>query len=262
MARRAGAGQGVVGRAREVLATAAFGLRLRSLQATGGRAGEAWRQGARLGAGLLLVTAWIASMAAVGDSPTEAGVANVVTALALGAALAACVAGRRLAMVSATAVGLAAAWTAMGWDPVSTAAAVALGATVVAGGGRSSIGTGTRTAGRRWRWPVTAGLGLLGLAALTGAGDAVAAVTAVAATLVVPAVLLALGGADARYAVAAAVAWGWRFLVLDPRDLVDAGSALVRGEGIRIALVRLILMAWAFGLAVGLALRSERRAAL
>jgi hypothetical protein len=90
----------------------------------------------------------------------------------------------------------------------------------------------------------------------------VAAVTAVAATLIVPAVLLALGGADARYAIAAAVAWGWRFLALDPGDLVDAGSALLRGEGIRLALVRLMLMAWAFGLAVGLALRTERRAEL
>ena len=66
----------------------------------------------------------------------------------------------------------------------------------------------------------------------------------------------------AAVAVAAAVAWGWRFLALDPGDLVDAGSALLRGEGIRIALVRLIFMAWAFGLAVGLALRTERRAAL
>jgi hypothetical protein len=106
------------------------------------------------------------------------------------------------------------------------------------------------------------GLGLLGLAALTGVGDGLAGVTAVAATLVVPAVLVALGGADARYAAAAAVAWGWRFLALDPGDLVDAGSALARGEGVRVALVRLLVMAWAFGLAVGLALRTERRAAL
>jgi hypothetical protein len=259
VARRAGADQGVVGRTREVVATAAFGLRLRSLQATGGRAGEAWRQGARLGAGLLLVTAWVGSMAAVGDSPAGAGVATAVTALALGAALAAWVAGHRVAVVSATAVGLAAAWTAMGWDPVSTAVAIALGGMMIAGSGRSWAGT--RTVRRWWRWPGAVGLGLLGLVALTGVGDAVAAVTAVAATLIIPAVL-ALGGADARYAVAAAVAWGWRFLALEPGDLVDAGSALLHGEGIRIALVRLIFMAWAFGLAVGLALRTERRAAL
>lgn len=260
VARRAGADQGVVGRTREVVATAAFGLRLRSLQATGGRAGEAWRQGARLGAGLLLVTAWVGSMAVVGDSPAGGGVTTAVTAVALGAALAAWVAGHRLAVVSATAVGLAAAWTAMGWDPVSTAVAIALGAMMIAGSGRSRAGT--LTVRRWWRWPGAVGLGLLGLAALTGAGDGVAAVTAVAATLIIPAVLVALGGADARYAVAAAVAWGWRFLALDPGDLVDAGSALLRGEGIRIALVRLIFMAWAFGLAVGLALRTERRAAL
>jgi hypothetical protein len=260
VARRAGADQGVVGRTREVVATAAFGLRLRSLQATGGRAGEAWRQGARLGAGLLLVTAWVGSMAAVGDSPAGAGVATAVTALALGAALAAWVAGHRVAVVSATAVGLAAAWTAMGWDPVSTAVAIALGGMMIAGSGRSWAGT--RTVRRWWRWPGAVGLGLLGLVALTGVGDAVAAVTAVAATLIIPAVLVAPGGADARYAVAAAVAWGWRFLALEPGDLVDAGSALLHGEGIRIALVRLIFMAWAFGLAVGLALRTERRAAL
>jgi hypothetical protein len=260
VARRAGADQGVVGRTREVVATAAFGLRLRSLQATGGRAGEAWRQGARLGAGLLLVTAWMGSMAAVGDGPAGAGVATAVTALALGAALVAGVAGHRLAVVSATAVGLTAAWTAMGWDRVSTAVAIALGAMMIAGGGRSRAGT--RTVRRWWRWSGVVGLGLLGLAALTGAGDAVAAVTAVAATLIIPAVLVAPGGADARYAVAAAVAWGWRFLAVDPGDLVDAGAALLRGEGIRIALVRLFLMAWAFGLAMGLALRTERRAAL
>ena len=106
------------------------------------------------------------------------------------------------------------------------------------------------------------GLGLVGLGALTGVGGVVAGVTAVAATLVVPAVLVALGGADARFAAAAAVAWGWRFLAVDPGDLVDAGSALVRGEGLRLALVRLVVMAWAFGLAVGLAMRTERRAAL
>jgi hypothetical protein len=147
VARRAGADQGVVGRTREVVATAAFGLRLRALQATGGRAGEAWRQGARLGAGLLLVTAWVGSMAAVGHNPARAGIASAVAALALGAALAVWVAGHRLVIVSATAVGLAAAWTAVGWDPVSTAVAMALGAMVVAGGGRSRAGT--RTA-RRW----------------------------------------------------------------------------------------------------------------
>jgi hypothetical protein len=136
VARRAGADQGVVGRAREVVATAAFGLRLRSLRATGGRAGQAWRQGARLGAGLLLVSAWVGSMAAVGDDPAEVEVASVVAALALAAALAAWVQGHRLARVAATAAALAASWAAVGWDAVSTAVAVALAAMVVADGGR------------------------------------------------------------------------------------------------------------------------------
>ncbi|HZM39724.1 MAG TPA: hypothetical protein VFB94_11445, partial [Acidimicrobiales bacterium] len=121
-----------------MVATAAFGLRLRSLRATGGRAGEAWRQGARLGAGLLLVTAWVGSIAAVRDDPPGAGgeVASVVAALALAAALVAAVGGHRLALVAATAAALAALWAGAGWDPVSTAVAVALGAMVVADGGR------------------------------------------------------------------------------------------------------------------------------
>jgi hypothetical protein len=266
VARRAGADQGFVGRAREVVATVAFGLRLRSLRATGGRASQAWRQGARLGAGLLLVTAWVESVAAVRED--GAGVGTAVTAVALAAALAAGLAGHRLVVASATAVGLAASWAATGWDPVSSAVAVALATMEVAEAGRGArrsgaVVTGTGRPGSRW-WRRTGatGLGLLGLAALIGPGDAVVGITAVAATLVVPAGLVALGGADARYAAAAAVAWGWRFLALDPGDLVDAGSALARGEGVRVALVRLVVMAWAFGLAVGLALRTERRAAL
>jgi hypothetical protein len=256
LARRSAADQGRLGRTREVAATAAFGLRLRSLRATGGRSGEAWRQGARLGAGLLLVTAWAGSAAALGDDAS--GPASVVTALGVGAALAAGVGGRRLAVVSFAGTALVASWVATGWGPVTSAVAVALVAVAI--GGSTRRAAGASAGGRRWLWLVA--LGAAGAAALTGAGGAVAGTTAVVATLVVPVGLVALGGADARCAAAAAVAWAWRFLALDPGDVLAAGSALARGEGVRIVLVRLLVMAWAVVLAVALALRTERRAAL
>jgi hypothetical protein len=256
LARRSAADQGRLGRTREVAATAAFGLRLRSLRATGGRSGEAWRQGARLGAGLLLVTAWAGSAAALGDDAS--GPASVVTALGVGAALAAGVGGRRLAVVSFAGTALVASWVATGWGPVTSAVAVALVAVAI--GGSTRRAAGASAGGRRWLWLVA--LGAVGAAALTGAGGAVAGTTAVVATLVVPVGLVALGGADARCAAAAAVAWAWRFLALDPGDVLAAGSALARGEGVRIVLVRLLVMAWAVVLAVALALRTERRAAL
>jgi len=254
VARRSAADQGRLGRGREVMATAVFGLRLRSLRATGGRSGEAWRQGARLGAGLLLATAWVGSVAALADARPD--VAAVVTVLALGAGWASSLVGRPPVVVPTTAVALTASWAGTGWSPVSTALAVALGAMVVAGGAAAVPG------GRWSRSLAGVGLGVLGLAALTGPGTVVATTTAVTATLVVPVVLVTLGGADARYAAAAVVAWAWRFLALDPGDVLDAGSALARGEGIRIALVRLVVMAWAVALAVAIALRTERRAAL
>jgi len=255
VARRSAANQGPLGQAREVAATAAFGLRLRSLQATGGRSGEAWRQGAGLGAGLLLVTAWAGSMAALGDDPT--GAAPIVAALALTAALAAGVAGRWLVLVPSTAVALVASWAGTGWGPVTSAVAVGLVASAI--GGRAQRHAAV-PGGRGWWWLV--GPGVVGAAALTGAGAAVAGTTAVVATLILPVGLVALGGADARCAAAAAVAWAWRFLALDPGDVLDAGSALVRGDGVRVVLVRLLVMAWAVAVAIALALRTERRAAL
>jgi hypothetical protein len=57
------------------------------------------------------------------------------------------------------------------------------------------------------------------------------------------------------------VAWGWRFLVLDPGDVLDAGTALAEGRGLEPVLVRLAMMAWAVVLAVAVMLRSTRRAA-
>jgi hypothetical protein len=225
VARRSAADLGRWGRAREVVATAGFGLRLRSLRATGGRAGEAWRQGARLGAALVLVTAWAGSVAAAGD---DAGLAGVVTVLALAAALAAGAAGRWPALIASTAVALVVSSATAGWGPVTSAVAVALAAAVIG----LRPGRGPRPVlGRRGRWLGLGAAGILGAASLAGAGDAVAGTTAVAATLVVPLVLVTLGGADARCAAAAAVAWVWRFLALDPGDVSAAASALARGEG-------------------------------
>ena len=118
------------------------------------------------------------------------------------------------------------------WDAVVAALAVALVAMLAAGRARR----GTVVPGGRWWWLAAGGLVV---AALAGAGAAVAAGTAVAATLLAPIVLVLLGGADARCAAAAAVAWGWRFLALDPGDVVAAGTALVEGRGLQPVLVRL-----------------------
>ncbi|HEY7069489.1 MAG TPA: hypothetical protein VH479_05220, partial [Acidimicrobiales bacterium] len=169
VARRSAADLGLWGRIREVAATAGFGLRLRSLRATGGRSGEAWRQGARLGAALLLVTAWAGSLAAARDDP---GLAAVVATLALAAALAAGAAGRWLALIASSAVALVASSAAAGWGPVTSATAVALAAAAL---GARPGGSPRPLPGRSPR-PMPGRLGWFGLGAASqaGAGDAVA----------------------------------------------------------------------------------------
>ena len=77
---------------------------------------------------------------------------------------------------------------------------------------------------------------------------------AVVATLVVPAGLVVAGEADARLAVAAVVAWSWRFLAIDPTDVLDALAAL-RSVELPSLLVRLIAMAWGVGVAMVVAHR-------
>ncbi|HET8618954.1 MAG TPA: hypothetical protein VFM27_08330 [Acidimicrobiales bacterium] len=263
LARRSAAGEGVVGRCREVVSTAAFGLRLRSDHATGGHPGLAWRQGALLGAALLLATAWAALAAALAaptgaSSPVAApaGAATVVAAAAVAASLVAVVAAGRWAVaVPLVAGALLAATVAGGWSPSSSALAVALGALVAAGG--PARATTAVPGGAWWLVPLLA----VGLAAAAG-GEAVAGATALAATLVVPVVLVVPGGADARWAAAAAVAWAWRFLALDPTDLLDAGRALAAGHGLHPVLVRLAAMGAGVAAAVVLARHSARRASL
>ena len=250
LARRSAAGEGVVGRGRELVSTAAFGLRLRSDHATGGHPGLAWRQGALLGAALLLVTTW----ASLVVPPT--GAAMAVAASAVAASLvAAVVAGRWTVAVPLVAAALLAATVAGGWSPSSSALAVALG--VLAAAGRRAPATTVVPGGAWWLVPLAA----VGLAAPVG-GAAVAAATAVAATLVIPVVLVVPGGADARWAAAAAVAWAWRFLALDPTDVLDAGRALAAGHGLQPVLVRLVTMGAGVAAAVVLARHSARRASL
>lgn len=250
LARRSAAGQSVVGRGREVVSTAAFGLRLRSDHATGGHPGLAWRQGALLGAALLLATAWASLVTA------PAGAATVVAASAVAASLVAAVAAGRWAVaVPLVAAALLAATVAGGWSPSSSALAVALGALAAAGGPARAT---TAVPGGAW-WLVA--LVAVGLAAAAG-GEAVAGATALAATLVVPAVLVVPGGVDARWAAAAAVAWAWRFLALDPTDVLDAARALAAGQGLHPVLVRLAAMGAGVAAAVVLARHSARRASL
>ncbi len=255
VARRSAEGSGVVGRGRELAATAAFGLQLRAARATGGSGGMAWRQGALLGAALLLAVAATGQVAVA--LRAGAGVAAAGCAAAVVASLASAVAGRWRTAAGLAALALVVAEADAGrdrWDAVVAALAVALVATLAAGPARR----GTVVPGGRWWWLAIGGLVV---AALVGDGAAVAAGTAVAATLLAPIVLVVLGGADARCAAAAAVAWGWRFLALDPADVVAAGTALVEGRGLQPVLVRLAVMAWAVGLAVAVMVRSARRAA-
>jgi hypothetical protein len=254
VARASAEDAGPVGRARELAATAAFGLRLRSDRATGGDGRLAWRQGALLGAALLLAVA-ATGQVAVAQAP-GAGAPAAAGALAIAAALAGAVVGRWRAAVGLAALALAVAEADAGrdhWDAVVAALVVAIAATVAAGrAGRATVVPG----GRRW-WLAVGAVG----AAQLALGAAVAGATAVAATLLAPIVLVVLGGADARCAAAAAVAWGWRFLALDPGDVLDAGAALVDGRGLQPVLLRLAAMAWALGVAVAVTLRATRRAA-
>jgi hypothetical protein len=242
VALRSSAGDGVAGRARELAGVVRCGLLLRSAAATGGSAGRTWRQGAGLGGLLVLVAAFAEQVA------RPPGVA----AVGLGVAVAAVGSGRR---VVAVAVGLPVLALVVGtgppgaWPVVSALVVALVGLASpdgswpwpVAGGGRSTA--------------VVAGAGLL--LAVGGPGAATGVVVVV--TLVGPLVLLAGGTGDARLAAAAATAWGWRFLVLDPGDVVDAVVAL-RDGGLDLVLVRLVLMAWGVVVAVAVADRSRRSA--
>lgn len=329
VARWSAARDGRLGRLRELGGVAVFGLRLRSVRATDGRPATAWRQGAVLGAALLLAIAL-------------ADPANTPAALATAAALVLAVDGRPGPAALTTAVALALTLPSP-WTP--TVAALTLATLVLpltairptptpAGAGSTAARAiaeapaaarnhmpspvptpagagstvehrrrpGVRGAGHaiasalaavrsnsRGSKPTPAGAGstvehrrrdrvlaavrsaeriavpggrmwwmLLPVAVVGGAG-AGPGVVAVGATLVLPVVLVALGGADPRLAVAAVVAWSWRFLAIDPDDLLDALAAL-RDPALPSLLLRLAAMAWALGLAIAVAHRSTRRA--
>jgi hypothetical protein len=243
VARQAAAGRGLVVRGRELGGVVAFGVRLRSVQATDGRAGGAWRQGARLGAVLLLVTAMSRQLAAggAGGAFGAAAIAGTVVATVLGYRRAALVGG-----VLALATVVAGEWT------VASAVAVALAALALSTNEAAPVLGG-------WRWLVVL---LAAVIAVAAGGEMAAVVVATAATLVVPIGLVIAGGGDARLAAAAAVVWSWRFVAIEPIEVSDAVAALATGRGADVVLVRLVAMAWAVGLAVVVAHRSTRRAAL
>ncbi len=239
VARESAAGRGLVARAREIGAVVEFGVRLRA-----GHSGSAWRQGARLGAVLLLVTAMSRQLVEDGGWLGAAAIAGTAVASAMGHQRAALLGGV-LALATVAMLG------AGEWAVVS-AVAVALAALALAANEPGPVLGG-------WRWlPV-----LAAAATAVGWGGATAAtVVATVATLVVPVGLVVVGGVDARLAAAAAVAWSWRFVAIEPHEVSGAVEALVTGRGADLVLVRLVGMAWAVGLAVVLAHRSTRRAAL
>jgi hypothetical protein len=173
-----------------------------------------------------------------------AAIAGTAAAAALGC--------RRAAVIGAVLALAAVATLGAGEWAVLSAVAVALAALTLAANEPGRVLGG-------WRWlPV-----LAATAVAVGLGGAAAAtVVATIATLVVPVGLVVVGGVDARMAAAAAVAWSWRFVAIEPHEVADAVEALVTGRGADLVLVRLVGMAWAVGLAVVLAHRSTRRAAL
>ena len=237
-----------MGRGREVVSDGQLGLRLRSDHATGGHPGLAWRQGALLGAALLLATAW-ASLVAPPTGPPRWWPRRRWP--------------RRWWRWSPRVAGPTPSRSRLrraGRHGGRRMVAVLVGA----GGRPRRTGRGRRPGpgheavpGGAWR---LVALMAVGLAAAAG-GAAVAGATALATTLVVPAVLVVLGGADAGWA-AAAVAWAWRFLALDPTDVLDAGRALAAGHGLHPVLVRLAAMGAGVAAAVALARHSARRASL
>jgi len=253
VARWSSAREGRVGRAQELAGVAVFGLRLRAVEATAARPAAAWAQGAALGSMLLLVTALAAQLAEAD------GAAGVVAVLAVAAALMA-------TATSRTAVGAVLATLAVPpaiidangdpWNPIVAALVLCVLSLMASMAARHQRQNGVPGGPRAWAAVALAACGPV----VIGGGAAAAGVVAVVATLVVPAGLVVAGGADARLAVAAAVAWSWRFLAIDPTDVLDALAAL-RSVELPSLLVRLIAMAWGVGVAMVVAHRSARRAA-
>ena len=246
VARWSSAREGRVGRLRELAGVAAFGLRLRAVEATAARPAAAWSQGATLGSALLLVTALTAQLAEA-DGP-----AGAAAATAIATALVAAIAGRPVAAAPLAALALPpAAATGDPWNPVVAALAVSVVAQVLATRA-GPVAVRVRVPGGPRVW---VGLALVACLLVPAGG---AGAVAVVATLVVPAGLVVAGGADARLAVAAAVAWSWRFLAIVPTEVLDALAAL-RSNELPSLLLRLATMAWAVGLAIVVAHRSARR---
>ncbi len=253
-ARWSAVNEGPAGRLRELAGVTAFGLRLRSVEATAGDPATAWRQGAAFGAVLVLATGVTAQLA-VATGMHGSGL-NVVAALAATASAVAVVAGRRTLALVFAGLAFASALVAAPadlWRPEVSSLGLAVAALVGSVGMRAAA-----------RLPfgrvVLVALAVASVGVAAGGGT-VATGVALVATLLVPAALLAVGAADPRFAVAAAVAWGWRFVAVDPSDVANAVAAIARGRGVDAVLVRLMAMSWAVAAAVIVAHRSARRAA-
>jgi hypothetical protein len=256
-ANRLGRERGRCGTAGEIAALASTGLELRARHATDGDTAAFFRQGLWFG-GALTAIAGVAAL-----SPAAfAAYASPAPVVALGAIVVALVAiiTRRRGSVAVVRVAACAAavvaWWAVNLDEVGApeAALVATSAIALVLGARPSLDRGG--APTFVVVLVATALAVGGLAAATDIG--VSDVTVVFITIVVPVGLLIVSPADPRLGVAAAVALFWRFVATDPAGLAAILVALRAGESTLGPVIRWIVMAAAFLLAVSLTRRNLR----
>jgi hypothetical protein len=254
---RLGRERGRCGTAGEIAALASTGIELRARHATDGDAAAFFRQGLWFG-GALTAIAGVASLsraafaADAGPAPVAGLGAIVVALVAISTRRRAFVAVVRVAACAAA----VAAWWAANHDELGApeAALVTTSAIALVLGARSSLDRGA--APTFVLALVAAALAVGGVAAATGidASD----VTVAFITIVVPVGLLVVSAADPRLGVAAAVALFWRFVATDPAGLAAILVALRAGESTLGPVVRWMVMAAAFLLAVSLTRRNLR----
>ena len=254
---RLGRERGRCGTAGEIAALASTGIELRARHATDGDAAAFFRQGLWFG-GALSAIAGVASLSPAAFA-ADAGPAPVGALGALVVALVAIITLRRgsVAVVRvATCAAAVAAWWAVNVDELGApeAALVTTSAIALVLGARPSLDRGAAPA-----FVVALVAAVLAVGGLAAAIDIDASDVMVAfVTIVVPVGLLVVSPADPRLGVAAAVALFWRFVATDPAGLAAILVALRAGESTLGPVVRWMVMAAAFLLAVSLTRRNLR----
>jgi hypothetical protein len=236
----------------EVASLLGFALRAASRRGARDDRHELVRQGVRVGALVLALVGALAAWAAVwtagqaGQDPgtatglLPAGVPAALAAAALATLLAAAVAGGLrtgavvLAAVQVGVVALAVVPAPAGTGDAPLALPLVVLGAVVLGHRYDARGCPAGAA------LAAAAIALSGMAAGLAPNGTVTAVTV--AGLAVPAVLLAVGWFDPRYAVAATVVWLWRLVAVDLGELAGAVDALADELTFRLLLARWLAM--------------------